>query len=93
MKKEIDYTDVNTVRLYNANLQRAANLGLRLDIDEEGFYLESEFNVDNLVVDNSEKYRRYHVNDIREIEVFLEAWEYSSSFTLSLEYLKGKCRQ
>lgn len=93
MQKEIDYTDVNTVRLYNANLQRAADLGLRLDIDEEGFYLESEFNVDNLVVDNSEKYRRYHVNDIREIEVFLESWEHSSSFTSSLEYLKGKCRQ
>jgi len=79
MDNKVDLSDWQVVNAYEKCKLTANELGLELGQDEEGFFIVSNFHEKNLI-DPKNNYRRYLVNDIREIEVFLEAWTYSMSY-------------
>ncbi len=87
MNNEIICNDINIVRSFYENLKRANDLGLKLLFDGDGFYVQATFDVN--CVRDEEKHRNYRINNVREIEVFLDAWESSKLFNESLIYLKN----
>jgi len=87
---KIDFSDLQCVRLYFANVERAKDVDLEFGFDEEGFFLQSDFSIDGIQIPSEQRIRRYSVNDIADAELFIEAWHYSKEFQASLSYLKRK---